>query len=602
MMSTVAIVAYLMTAGIAAFTIYLFVMLDVFGTGKASTILLCVGWGAIGAFFLAWTINNAVIARGVSRDMLTGRVAPVVEETLKSLILVYLIRHPRFRYIVDGAVYGIAVGIGFGLSENLFIYLPGAGEAVLGTAISRTLSTALMHATASGLVGISLGRIRRAPRDRGRIFPVFGIGLAIGLHVVYNNLARQLQGPTLLLAAVGIGIGGGVLIAWQISQGLADEKRRFANSLGLNVGVSAGERKAVQQLGGASIEQIFDELGDFFGAKNIALIRRLLVIQANIGILQNNLSVPASERLHKAWKEEIAEYRREIESIRRELGPSVSLFLQNVFPHDDSAMQDALNSEIARFDPTLVHTFDMFMRVSELAETFSPEQLQTMAERLNRIEIFRNVSLANLENLSRAITVQSFEDGAVLFDEGDEGNAMYMIEAGQIDIFVTERGEQDKLLRELTPGNVVGEFSLLDGQPRSAGAKAHGPVRALTLQREVFTMFIQSRPQVVLAMLQYLAGKVRYTTQSVETSVAWMARLESGDYSIARLSAVEATPVRPASIRTDEAQAVDLEPADITRETPAFVDTVFSRVADVIRQREAAIRQKSLPKPPPAAP
>ncbi len=595
MMSTVAIVAYLLTAGIAAFTIYLFVMLDVFGTGKASTILLCVAWGAIGAFFLAWTINNAVVARGVSHDMLTGRVAPIIEETLKSLILVYLIRRPRFRYIVDGAVYGIAVGIGFGLSENLFIYLPGAGDAVLGTAISRTLSTALMHATASGLVGISLGRIRRAPRNRGRIFPVFGIGLAIALHVAYNNLARQLQGPTLLLAAVGIGIGGGVLIAWQISQGLADEKRRFADSLGLNVGVSAGERKAVQQLGGASIEQIFDALGDFFGAKSIAQIRRLLVIQANVGILQNNLSVPTSERLHKAWEEEIAEYRQEIESIRRELGPSVSLFLQNVFPHDDSAMQDALNAEMARFDPSLVHTFDMFMRVSELAETFSPEQLQTMAERLNRIEIFQNVSLANLENLSRAITVQTFADGAALFNEGDEGNAMYMIEAGQIDIFVTERGGQDKLLRELTPGNVVGEFSLLDGQPRSAGAKAHGPVRALALQREVFTMFIQSRPQVVLAMLQYLAGKVRYTTQSVETSVAWMARLESGDYPAVRPSVAETTPKPPSPEQAGEVRAVELEPADITPETPVLVNSVFSRVADVIRQREAAIRQRSLP-------
>ncbi len=105
--------------------------------------------------------TTRVLESGVNYETLTRITAPIIEEILKALILIYLIQHPRFRYIVDGAVYGIAVGIGFALSENLFIYLPGAGDAVLVTAISRTLSTSLMHATASGLVGISLGRLRR---------------------------------------------------------------------------------------------------------------------------------------------------------------------------------------------------------------------------------------------------------------------------------------------------------------------------------------------------------------------------------------------------------------------------------------------------------
>ena len=61
-------------------------------------------------------------------------------------------------------------------------------------------------------------------------------------------------------------------------------------------------------------------------------------------------------------------------------------------------------------------------------------------------------------------------------------------------------------------GAVVGEFALLDGQPRSASARAVGDVQVMTLQRQVFTMFIQSRPQVVLAMLKYLSEKARHTT------------------------------------------------------------------------------------------
>lgn len=593
-MHPVTLIAYFIAIAIPALTIYLFVLLDVFGTGKTSTILLCGGWGATGAFLLAWTINNAILNRGVAYETLTGGAAPIVEEILKSLVLIYLIRQPRFRYIVDGAVYGIAVGIGFALSENLFIYLPGAGQAVLGTAISRTLSTSLMHATASGLVGISLGRLRRATSAQRGILPVLGIGLAIALHAVYNNLAHQLAGITLLLVAIGIGIGGGAIIAWQISQGLADEKKRFAQTLGSNVGVSTGEREAVQRLGGAGIEQIFGELNEFFGDDRIAQIRRLLAIQANIGILQNNLSSDVSERLRKAWEEEIAEYREEFERIRKELGASVWLFFQSVFPGDDLAMQTALKEEFAQFDPTLVHTFDMFMRVSELSQTFTSEQLTAMAERLSRIEIFKNVSLANLENLSRAIQVQSFDDGHILFDQGDVGSEMYLIEEGAIDIYVKDKTNQEKLLRTFSAGKVVGELALLDGQPRSARAQAHGLVRLLTLQREAFHMFIQSRPQVVIAMLQYLAGKTRDTTDSIEASVKWMKRIGQGDYPLMAEAAAAVSPVPVSAAKSQEAAAIETPgvglDAEISEATPSLINGVFSKVASVLQQREDAIR------------
>jgi len=344
----------------------------------------------------------------------------------------------------------------------------------------------------------------------------------------------------------------------------------------------------VQQLGGSSIEQIFSELDEFFNAEQVAAIRRLLVLQANLGILQNNLSSPVSDRLRKAWEEEITQLRAEIERVRKELGPAVSLFMQSVFPVSDTAMQDAFNSELGQHDPTLVHTFDMFMRVSELAEIFTPEQLTEMAERLNKIDIFKNVSLANLENLSRAITVQSFEDGQILFEEGDQGDAMYLIDQGLIEIYVKDQTGQQKLLRTYKPGDVVGEFALLDGRPRSARAQAKGQISVLTLQREVFSRFIQSRPQVILAMLQYLADKVRYTTQSVETSMAWITQIAEGTYQEPQVVAVPAASVT----MTTEAPVIALEVAEVSEETPALINRVFSGFAALLREREQTLHTR----------
>ena len=72
-MNAVTVIAYLIAIAIPAFTVYLFVMLDVFGTGKPSTLLFCGAWGAFGAFSLAWLINNSVMDWGVDYEHASPR-------------------------------------------------------------------------------------------------------------------------------------------------------------------------------------------------------------------------------------------------------------------------------------------------------------------------------------------------------------------------------------------------------------------------------------------------------------------------------------------------------------------------------------------------
>jgi len=448
-----------------------------------------------------------------------------------------------------------------------------------------------MHAAASGLVGISLGRLRRSTGASKTVLPILGILLAIALHVAYNNLAAELEGGSpqvLLLAAISIGVGSGGVIAWQINQGLAEEKQRFAETLGLELDVSTGERKALQNLGGQGIERVFDELTAFFGEDNITQIRRMLALQANIGILQNNLrSATVSDRLRTTWEQEIEEYQAEVAKIRKQLGRAVAQFMQTVFPSDDATMQEQLNEELGQHDPTLVHTFDMFMRAADLAERFTPEELAARAERLHKIEIFQNVSLENLENLSRAIEIVTYPNGATLFSKGDKGDAMFMIEEGAVEIFVSDESESGQPLRTFEAGSVVGEFSLLDGRARSATARAKGQLKVLMLQREVFNRFIQSRPRVVLAMLQYLAGKVRYTTSLVESSTRAIHHIAEGQYQ--ELQPVSAGPAATSSAAHDASLAA-LEPEHLTIETAA---QALSSAAQRLQEREEALRAAS---------
>lgn len=555
----IALLAYVIALLIPALAFYLIRALDLFKTSHTQTVLICALWGALVAYPLASLVNGGLHSLFGAALVIT-LLAPLIEEALKALVLLYYTRQPSFHYFVDGAVYGFSVGIGFSMVENI-VYLGSSPS--LSLAITRVLSTSLMHAMASGVVGISLGRLRRT---RSRVLPLLGIGSAFAVHILYNNVVNTLTGVTLLIVAVGIGISGAAVIAAQIIYGLRQEKEQFSQTLGLERDVSVGERQAIQRLGGASIEAIMQELRGTFGEENVALIRRLLVTQANIGILENNLTAPnVSPRLREAWEGEIALRQSESQELRRQMSRSVLTYLSSQFPAHDPTTWAYLQEQFARHDPTMVHTFDMFMRMTELAQDFTAEQLEGRAERLSRIDIFRQVSMADLENLSRAIEVANYDDGVLLFDKGDDGDAMYLIEGGAIAVYALDHSHHEKHLRTFGVGQVVGDFAVLDGEKRSARARAQGALSVLVLRREVFQMFIQSRPQVILAVLAVLADRARYTTRTVELTLQTLSNIAQGDYA----PAAAPQPVPPAAPPLTEI------PADV----PSLLNRALARFA-----------------------
>jgi hypothetical protein len=91
-------------------------------------------------------------------------------------------------------------------------------------------------------------------------------------------------------------------------------------------------------------------------------------------------------------------------------------------------------------------------------------------------------------------------------------------------------------------------------------------------------MFIQSRPQVVLAMLKYLAEKARFTTQAVENSVSWMTRIAQGNYEHAK------PRVAP------KQSTAELEPANMSADTTDLIDNIFSDAAAKLQEREQTMR------------
>ena len=335
--------AYAIAALIPLLVLYIIYSLDLYRTGTFRYTLLSFLWGGL-AFLLASSTNRYLIGNGLlERLTVVQLTAPIMEEVLKALVLLYLVRRPKFTYFVDGAIYGFAIGIGFAIFENIE-YINTAPAAALGTAVGRVISTNLIHATASALVGIAFG-VARFQRTTGRSLTI-ALGFAIGmvLHVGFNNLVTRVESGLLLLYAGAAGITGLLFIASAIRRGLAEEKAWIEDELGEADRVTAGEAAVVLRLN--DLDPLLAPLALRFGGAKASQIEAFLMLQARLGIMRKTLDKLQDETIIAAVKEEMAAIREAMDAARRDVGTYAMMYLRSIFPAGDSPLWSNLESRL----------------------------------------------------------------------------------------------------------------------------------------------------------------------------------------------------------------------------------------------------------------
>ncbi len=162
------------------------VVLDSYKLVTLRSVVLAVVMGCL-ALVICHQLNNHLFDfLQVEFDLFRRYVAPVTEEIVKSLYLIYLIKSKRVGFMVDAAIYGFAVGAGFGIVENIY-YLEAMPDSNLLVWILRGCGTAVMHGSTVAIFGIvSHTWCERGGRQRLRNF-LPGLVLAILLHSAYNH-------------------------------------------------------------------------------------------------------------------------------------------------------------------------------------------------------------------------------------------------------------------------------------------------------------------------------------------------------------------------------------------------------------------------------
>lgn len=160
--------------------------LDSYKLVRARRLLNVIGSGALAA--LGSYIVNKKILDGliVDRTMLTHFVAPAVEEALKILPLLFLLRRRRIGFVIDAAICGFAAGAGFALIENLY-YMAVLPERDVAFWIVRGFGTAVMHGGTTAMAAMMTQAIFQRRESENLLLAVPGFLTAFILHAVYNQ-------------------------------------------------------------------------------------------------------------------------------------------------------------------------------------------------------------------------------------------------------------------------------------------------------------------------------------------------------------------------------------------------------------------------------
>ena len=105
--------------------------------------------------------------------------------------------------------------------------------------------------------------------------------------------------------------------------------------------------------------------------------------------------------------------------------------------------------------------------------------------------------------------------GTVLFQEGDKGEEMYIIQSGRIKISKRIRGVE-KTLATLEKGEFFGEMAILNDKPRSASAETIEECEMLVIDRKTFDALIRGNVEIAVRFIKRLADRLRETNDQME--------------------------------------------------------------------------------------
>lgn len=136
---------------------------------------------------------------------------------------------------------------------------------------------------------------------------------------------------------------------------------------------------------------------------------------------------------------------------------------------------------------------------------------------LKQVFLFADLSEAELAALVDDFHPKEYSKDEFIFRQGDTSRELYLVMRGKVRIFRISPSGAETTIAIYSTGSVIGEFAVVDSEPRSATAKAIEAADLLVMPQDKFLHHLRQMPDLALGMTKLLASRVRWTAAYAET-------------------------------------------------------------------------------------
>ena len=142
--------------------------------------------------------------------------------------------------------------------------------------------------------------------------------------------------------------------------------------------------------------------------------------------------------------------------------------------------------------------------------------MENILQTISHSPLFSGLDRDQYEKISAISVYRSFPKGGLIFSEGDDAAAFFIVDKGSVKVFKSSPDGKEQILHMLGPGEPFGEVPVFSGGSFPANAQAVSLARTIFIQRESFIQLITKNPSLAMNMLGVLSLRLRQFTVQVE--------------------------------------------------------------------------------------
>jgi CRP-like cAMP-binding protein len=144
---------------------------------------------------------------------------------------------------------------------------------------------------------------------------------------------------------------------------------------------------------------------------------------------------------------------------------------------------------------------------------------EQVVKSLSEIPLLVGLSLEVIEKLADRVQWQQLAEGETLFRKGEPGSSMYIVDTGSLNVVIEDPHGRELVLKEAGHGEVIGEISLVDQEPRAASVIAVTEAALYRLDRDDFLEVVDQYPAAMVDSIRDVSAYLRfgYTVETLRS-------------------------------------------------------------------------------------